>query len=187
VTIVVLSLGLLGIASLQLQSKQSTLVAAQRSAASHLVHDLLERMRSNPEALSTYTPSDSVREISTAVASAPNPACTHDALCDAAQLAAHDIWQWSDALYGGLSLIGNDSTGSLLDPVACIARPAGGGSGNYTVAIAWRSTKGSGNPNIAANSTANNCGTTTGRFDKSTSGDNQLRHVFWVDSYIFAG
>jgi type IV pilus assembly protein PilV len=187
VTIVVLSTGLLGIAALQMQSKHSNLIAAQRTLASHMVHDLLERMRANPKQLNIYTPSDTDLVLLDSISNIPSQACTSNAACDSTQLATHDIWQWSNALNGGLNLIGNDSVGSLLDAVACIGRPAGGGSGNYTVAVAWRSTKAVNNPVISENTTANNCGTTTGRYDQDNTGDNKLRHVYYIDSYIYTG
>ena len=187
VTIVIISIGLLGVAALQMQSKHSNLIAAQRTLASHMVHDLLERMRSNSSQIDVYTPSDSDYILLDPVSTSPIQACTSNSACDSTQLVTHDIWQWSNALHGGLNLIGNDSADSLLDAVACIGRPSGGGTGNYTIAIAWRSTKAVDNPVISDNTTANNCGVTTGRFDQTDSGDNKLRHVYYIDSYIYTG
>jgi type IV pilus assembly protein PilV len=52
VTLLVTSIGLLGLAGLQLTSMQGTNSAAQRFEASTLAYDILERMRSNrPQAL----------------------------------------------------------------------------------------------------------------------------------------
>jgi len=47
VTLVVISLGLLGLAGLQLYSMQNTNSATQRYVATTLAYDILERMRSN--------------------------------------------------------------------------------------------------------------------------------------------
>ena len=47
IAVVVLSIGLLGIAMLQIQSKHLAFQAIQRSAASLLTHEIIERMRNN--------------------------------------------------------------------------------------------------------------------------------------------
>ena len=187
-TVVIISFGLLGLGGLHVQSKQSNLIGVQRSVASQLAHDLFERMRSNPAALGSYVPSDSARVLSGAVVSEPSPNCASVAtLCDPIQLAAHDLWDWERRLGGALTTDANSSpVGELLSPTACIGRPAGGGSGTYTIAIAWRSTKPVGDPSIDASSVADACGADTGKYDLVSSGDNQMRHVMWMQSYIMA-
>ncbi len=186
-TVVIISFGLLGLGGLHVQSKQSNLIGVQRSVASQLAHDLFERMRSNPAALASYVPSDSARVLSGAVVSEPSPDCASVAtLCDPIQLAAHDLWDWERRLGGALTTEDSNPVGELLSPTACIGRPAGGGSGTYTIAIAWRSTKPVGDPSIGANAVADACGADSGKYDLVSSGDNQMRHVMWMQSYIMA-
>lgn len=50
VTLLLSSIGLLGLASLQLQALQATLDSAQRSQAAWLMYDLTERMRASAQA-----------------------------------------------------------------------------------------------------------------------------------------
>ncbi len=191
-TVVIISFGLLGLGGLHVQSKQSNLIGVQRSVASQLAHDLFERMRSNPAALASYVPSDSARVLSGAVVSEPSPDCSSVAtLCDPIQLAAHDLWDWERRLGGALTTEvtaeGATPVGELLSPTACIGRPAGGGTGTYTIAIAWRSTKPVGDPDLEdTNAVADACGADTGKYDLVSSGDNRMRHVMWMQSYIMA-
>ncbi|MCZ7596849.1 MAG: hypothetical protein M5U09_02475 [Gammaproteobacteria bacterium] len=90
----------------------------------------------------------------------------------------YDLWEWEQYLNGSLSTVEvDDSTENvsiLLDPIACISGPAGA-AGRYTIAIAWRSTKPVGAPDIE-NLTADDCG--------EDLGDD--RHIYWVDAYLSA-
>src|SRR5947207_2731132 len=54
VALIVLSIGLLGVAGLQFMSKRSNFEAVQRTTASLLAQDIIERMRANYGALTTY-------------------------------------------------------------------------------------------------------------------------------------
>ena len=58
VTLILISIGLLGTASLQILSKRSNFEAAQRTTAAHLANDLFQRMRSNRQALVDYLDAD---------------------------------------------------------------------------------------------------------------------------------
>ena len=54
VTVFILAIGLLGIGTLQIMSKRSNQEALQRTTASILAHDIMERIRGNPAALASY-------------------------------------------------------------------------------------------------------------------------------------
>lgn len=185
-TVVVLSIGLLGLGALQIQNKQSNLIAAQRSFASHLTHDLLERMRSNTGGVEAYLVSDSALILNGQSLSKPSPDCVSGADCDPLQLAAHDFWQWEQILGGAMTRIDEANAGVLLSPTACVSRPAAGGAGTYSIAIVWRSTKQVDNP-VTGNAVADACGTTSGKYDLDTQGDNKMRHVLLIESYISSG
>lgn len=183
-TVIVLTVGLLALSALHIHNKQTNLVAVQRSFATQLSHDLLERMRSNGLALNIYIGGSS-NELDGDNVSQPTPLCTSDAQCTAEQLAAYDLWEWERKLAGAMSTLDGASTGILLSPHVCIAGPNGGTSGAYTIVIAWRSTKPIGNPTDTGNDVADDCGTGTGKYDVA-SGDNQMRHIYFVESFLSA-
>lgn len=91
IAMVVLAIGLLGMASLMLTSVQSNQSAAERSAAIVLSYDLIERMRSNPDQVQLY-----VGDPSTFV----DPCLSDD--CSAGmtptQMASNDLAKWASEL-----------------------------------------------------------------------------------------
>lgn len=113
IALLVLAVGLLGMASLMLTSMQSNEGAAQRSAAVVLAYDLVERMRSNrDQAIQASSLFDGDP------AAATDPCLSDD--CSAgmtpAQLAEHDLVQWADemttALPGAAAVIVQQATTS---------------------------------------------------------------------------
>jgi type IV pilus assembly protein PilV len=173
IAILVISVGLLATASLQLLSKRSNYDAAQRTTAAHLAGDLLERMRSNPAALINYLPGAPRRR----TLSAPADCQGAGANCTADELAAYDLWQWEQSLDGANEIQDGAAAGGLVSAQACITGPGFGGNGVYTVAIAWRGMTDSTNP------ATDPCGEGSGLFGDA----DEYRRILVVNSYINAG
>jgi len=102
IAMLVLSLGLLGIAS--------TLIAALHSSTSNYLeqqavqssYDILDRMRSNFTAASIAgTSNPYIAALSAPSTTAPAPDCTA-ASCSANQMAAYDVWQWQTTIKNSL-------------------------------------------------------------------------------------
>ena len=55
VAVFVVSVGLLGVARMEILAKQSNAEAIQRTSASQLAHDMMEKMRANPASLVSYS------------------------------------------------------------------------------------------------------------------------------------
>lgn len=138
ITLVVFSIGLLSVAGLQTISKKSNYDAIQRTQASILAMDMMERMRANPTAIADYVAADG---------SQPTPLCDQTA-CTPAELADWDVWQWRRQLAGyaewdsGQSGCGTTigstpscAAGALVAATGCIEDL---GSDVYQVVIAWR-------------------------------------------------
>ncbi|WP_298612536.1 type IV pilus modification protein PilV [uncultured Thiothrix sp.] len=83
----VLSVGLLGLAGLQVSSLKTTQNASLKQEATFILYDLLERMRSNRQAVLAGSYSKT-----THCTSAPPQVCT-TANCSAAQLASYELYQ----------------------------------------------------------------------------------------------
>jgi type IV pilus assembly protein PilV len=176
IALLVISVGLLSVAGLQLLSKRSNYDAAQRTTAAHLAYDLLERMRNNPAGLINYIPAGTLG--GDVLGDAPAVMCTDaDVSCDPEDLAAFDLWQWEELLDGALETVGGEAAGGLVNPTACITGPGFGGSGVYTVAIAWRGLTGSSNPGDV-----NDCGEGLDLYGD----DDAYRRVLVVRTFINA-
>jgi len=188
--VVILSIGLLGIAGLQAVAKKANADAIQRTTATMLAYDIIERMRANKDNLSTYvinndapfTDSNATNANGDDVSSATT--CGHanssdTTTCTPQQMVLYDLNRWRDAIIGATETLSGANTGGLVQPSACIVQQSSGGTpvpGAYTVAIAWRGKSPLSNP------TASTCGEATGFYDKN-SGDNVYRRLLTIDFY----
>jgi len=148
----VLAVGLLGMMTLQTTAKRYSYEAAQRSMASAVARDAIERMRSNPTVLPDYVATIGEGSISTA------PTSCNTGTCTPAQLAARDLYEIELLLDGATERVTVDAVtsnaGGLVQPTACISHNAG----NVQVAIAWRGVEEMTNP------TESDCGEGTGLY-----------------------
>ncbi|MDH3589490.1 MAG: type IV pilus modification protein PilV [Gammaproteobacteria bacterium] len=131
VALVVFSVGLLGIVSLQIVSKKAIYDSLQRMTAANLANEVIERMRANPGALDMY--------LGIYMEDLPTPATDCGvSTCNPAELAAYDLWSFGAVISGALETSVHGNAGGISDPTFCVSGPLDGSSGNYEVAIAWR-------------------------------------------------
>lgn len=143
VSVVILSVGLLAAVGLQLVSKRNNSDAAQRTLAARMAGDMIERMRSNKTStgLKAYVSGGSALG-GKSIATEPSPNCSSSAPCTNIQAASHDLWAWETEMDGAFEKVtdgsGQVNVGGLAFPTGCITGPGDGGSGIYTVTVAWR-------------------------------------------------
>jgi len=115
IALIIMSVGMLGIASLYVQSMQAGRTSLFRHNAVTLAGDVADRMRANPTAGVAYTG-----------AGADNGCIDGDVNCSNVQMAAQDILGWNqqavDTLPNGAVTIAFDNT--VIPP-------------DYTIAITW--------------------------------------------------
>ena len=129
VAMVLLSLGLMGVAALQLESMRSTQNAQARARAVVLAADVAERMRTNRGAALAggYV---------TNGADGTNQNCTDDlegaptVVCTPAQMVDHDLWQWRENLRSPLTGLPGEAVGSIASDGAAVP--------TFTIEIAWQ-------------------------------------------------
>lgn len=123
IALLILAVGLFGMASLMMTSMKSNQSAAMRSQASWLAYDIVERMRLNS---AVATSSD--RYVITAAAVAPaDPGCKANG-CSPNNVAVLDLNEWKTQL-GQAAL-----TGSVIRE----------GTNRYTVSIFWETDRAAG-------------------------------------------
>lgn len=154
VSVFVLSIGVLGVAGLQVTAKRSNFEATQRATAAALAQDIIERMRSNPAQLAIYTNAGAGRTI--VGTTIPIVDCTTD--CGPATLAQYDLYELEQAANGVTEQAAGGNVGGLTLPTTCINGPDGG-SGIYSVAIAWRGMTKLSNP------ATDLCGSSSGKYN----------------------
>jgi type IV pilus assembly protein PilV len=105
IALLVLSIGLLGLAALQTVGLRSNQMATMRTLATQMTYDITDRMRANPDGL---TPGNQYYVIGTGD-TAPTMTKDCDAeICNSQELAIYDLNEWREivtSLPGGLSSI----------------------------------------------------------------------------------
>lgn len=124
--------GILGAVAMQATAKKGSFDAMQRSLASSLAQDIIERMRgNNSDTLASYSalsPYGSGKIIS-------SPACNSLATaCTPAQMVTHDLYGWEQSLMGAGSVNGTNNVGGLVGGIGCLTV-----NGNaVTVVVTWQ-------------------------------------------------
>jgi type IV pilus assembly protein PilV len=130
VALLIFSMGMMGLLTAQLAGKKAGHEAAQRSIATALVRDMLERIRANPGQIADYRGT----EAGDASHRLPLPDADCDTTaCSASQLATFDVWQWESLLLGESEKLAGIYAGGLVSPRACIT----GDTGEIAVTISW--------------------------------------------------
>lgn len=137
VTIVILAFGMLGLAGLQSKIFVAEMESYQRAQAVLLMNDMVERIKANRGAASTY-----VLEAGTTLGTGD----AQEADCSGATAgAARDQCEWSNALKGAAETSGANKVGGMIGALGCVtlvqARNATAGlcqPGIYLVTVAWQ-------------------------------------------------
>lgn len=139
VAFLILSIGLLGVVALMVQSKVSQHQAVQRTRAVALADEMIERIRINPAQIETYN-IGLVPVGANIDTPEPSPDCA-TSTCSPAQMAVHDLWSWEQSLQGQAATIDGEAADGLIMPRGCIVfEPAAARerTGQLTVIIEWR-------------------------------------------------
>lgn len=124
VTVIILSIGLLGIAGLQSRLQQSEMEAYQRSQALLLLNDMVNRITSNRNNAATYV---------TGAASPLGVGMTCPG--NSGSRKQRDSSEWCAALQGAAETSGGSNIGAMLGGRGCVESL---GSGQYLITVAWQ-------------------------------------------------
>lgn len=110
VALVVLSVGLLGLAGMQLTGLRNNTSAYSRSQATLMAYDIIDRMRANTAGITAGGYDTIQTKGAGANCPANTDACTTAAAgCTPAQLAAQDIYEWCQLFNATPPLLANSS------------------------------------------------------------------------------
>lgn len=132
IALVIMVTGILGAVAMQATAKKGSFDAMQRSLASSLAQDIVERMRSNDAtALANYVGTDYGETLN----AIPGKRChTSGGLCTVTEMADNDKYEWELALMGGDVKNGSNNAGGLVDARACVNV----NNNAVTVVITWQ-------------------------------------------------
>ena len=125
VTLLILAVGMLGLAALQGQAHTSELESYQRGQALVLLQDMTSRMDANMAAASSY------------VTAGVGTGVTDDATCTSlGSRAALDLCEWSKAIKGSSEIKSGVKAGAMIDGRGCVATTAV--TDVYMVSVVWQ-------------------------------------------------
>ena len=125
VTILILAVGMLGLAALQGQAHTSELESYQRGQALVLLQDMSSRMEGNISNAANY------------VTAAIGTGATDAADCTSlGSRAAIDLCEWSKALKGSSETSGGTKSGAMINGRGCVATT--GTTNEYMVSVVWQ-------------------------------------------------
>jgi len=115
---VILAIGVVGIVGLLTMSKVYQHESIQRVRAVELASGILERIRRNPEKVAEYGVGGLLSPLGNASRSlgSDDPKCDVLGSCDAAELAAYDLWSWERLLDGSSATV-IDEGGAAINTV----------------------------------------------------------------------
>ena len=122
VALVVLSVGMLGIGALYVESLQAGRDSVNRTKAVNLAADMADRIRSNQQGQAAYAGAAADNGCADTNIDAITP-------CTPAQMAAHDLFQWEQML--------NDSAIGIPGADGSVAFDGSTTPNTYTITVSW--------------------------------------------------
>ena len=161
VTLLVLAIGLMGLAGLQAKMLNAQLESYQRSQAVMLAEDMANRLRANVSA------ARDAEYVSATVYGINN--VLGDTDCDAGSVVDKDLCAWNQALKGASTTDGGQQLGSMIGARGCIDSISGSATSQVVVrvTVVWQGLS----PTVAPSST---CG-------EDSYGDDRQRRAISVD------
>lgn len=139
VTLVVIALGLLGLAALQVRTQQAEFEAYNRVQALVLLDAIVNRINANRATAPCYAITTGSGAPYLGVPDAGHAGaitCSGYGDVNTQQLAVNDLDEWDRVVQGTTELVGATAVGAALGARGCISfDPA---SSTYTVAVAWQ-------------------------------------------------
>jgi len=128
VTLVIIAIGLLGIAGLQARLHISEMESYQRSQALLLLQDMVSRINANRQNAAAYLTTASP------MGTGHTPATNCAALTS---LVARDLCEWSHALQGAAETVGTSRIGAMVGARGCVEQIPGT-TNEFLLTVAWQ-------------------------------------------------
>ncbi len=137
ITLIIVAVGLLGLAALQSRAQQAEFESYQRAQALLLLEDMVNRINTNRAAVDCYVTSagtTGAAYLGEGITAINN--CTAAGTTATRALADADITAWDNMLKGTGETLGGSNTGSMIGGRGCVSYDAG--TDTYTIAVAWQ-------------------------------------------------
>jgi len=131
IALVIISIGLLGVAALQVSAQKAEMESFQRSRAMILLNDMANRISANRDAAGCYTTGNSF------IGTGGEPkACNSFGIPSTQELALADLQAWDAALEGAEETLDNENASGLIGGRGCIKPNAA--NDVFVISVAWQ-------------------------------------------------
>lgn len=136
VTMIIIAVGLLGLAGLQARAQRVELESYQRVQALILMEDIANRIRSNREAARCYEVT-AANDGEAYIGTGNDPAaCAGWGDIESRETADDDLEEWDNLLEGSAETRGGEDIGAMTGARGCVSYDTG--NDVFTVAVAWQ-------------------------------------------------
>ena len=138
VTLVIVLIGLLGLAGVQMRAHQAELESYQRAQALVLVADMADRINANRKAPQCYAVTTNTATGTPYLGSgnAAAASCAGWGTAALQAIAVADVTAWDNLLKGSAETLGGANVGAMIGARGCISRDAA--TETYRIAVAWQ-------------------------------------------------
>ena len=174
ISIFIMTIGLLGLAGMQIRAQQAELESYQRAQALILVNDMIDRVNANRSAAQCYNFTAAANGTPFAGGGTANaaPVCGAFGTIETRGRANTDLTEWHGALNGAAEQLSGASVGAMTGARGCVSLDTTVNPNQYRVSVAWQGSTPTRNPtSVDASYT---CG--TGQY----GGDEAIRRVISV-------
>lgn len=187
IAMVIMIIGLLGLADLQVRAQQADLGSYQREQALILLSNMVNRINTNRKAATCYAITTGSGSPYYGTGSSALPACSGVANASAQATATNDLTEWDSVLKGVSEVLGTTNIGAIRDARGCVANVLNADTSiTFTVAVAWQGMTPTTTPPAPGGTTAStnaiNCG--TGLYGTDAASGLALRRVVWTTTRL---
>lgn len=143
VSIFIMTLGLLGLAGLQVQAQRAELEAYQRAQALILVQDMADRVNANRRAALCYnftTNTTSGSPFAGGGSGVSAPVCGPFGTIATRARADLDLSEWHATLNGAAEQLGGNQVGAMIGARGCVSLDTSVTPNLYRISVAWQGT-----------------------------------------------
>ena len=141
ISIFIMTIGLLGLAGLQIQAQQAELESYQRAQALILVNDMADRVNANRRAAGCYnftTTTASGAPFAGGGSGNSAPVCGPYGTIETRARANADMTEWHDTLNGAGEQLSGAQVGAMIGARGCVSLDTSVTPNQYRVSVAWQ-------------------------------------------------
>jgi type IV pilus assembly protein PilV len=146
VSIFIMTVGLLGMAAMQVRAQQAELESYQRAQALILVSAMADRINANRKAAGCYAFTTATSGAPYAGSGGTAPTCGAYGTTETRTRANTDLSEWHNTLNGAAEQLSGSQVGAMIGARGCVSADTSSSPNVYRVSVAWQGLTKSVNP-----------------------------------------